>query len=329
MSHWRRLGGAFALLAGVVVVGTVGYVILGFSYLDALYQTVTTVATVGFREVEPLDRAGKVFTIVLILVGVGAALYAFSVLIETLIEGRLQELLGRRRMERTITALSDHVIVCGWGRVGRAIAAEVAQSGRGLVVIDHDEARLADCPHPSILGDATEDATLHQAQIERASSLVAAVDQDAANSFITLSARSLRPDLFIVARARSVDSEEKLRRAGADRVVNPQHIGGSRMAAFVLRPHVAEFLDVVMHEQNLELCLEELPVLPGSPLAGATIADSHLRSRTGALVLALRNCDGTFASNPPPETAFEAGQVVIAIGTEPELAALGRLTAGG
>ena len=264
----------------------------------------------------------------LILVCGGAALYAFSVVIETLIEGRLQELLGRRRMERTITAMADHIILCGWGRVGRAIAAELAHGDRPLVVIDHDEARLADCSHPSILGDATEDATLHRAGIERASALVAAVDLDAANSFITLSARSLRPQLFIVARARSVDSEQKLRRAGADRVVNPQNIGGSRMAAFVMRPHVAEFLDVVMHEQNLELCLEELPVREGSPLAGSTIADSHLRSRTGALVLALRKEDGSFASNPPPDTTFEAGHVVIAIGTEAELASLERLTAG-
>jgi voltage-gated potassium channel len=313
------------LLALVIVVGTVGYLLLGFSLINALYQTVTTVATVGFREVEPLSTTGKVFTMVLILVGVGAALYAFSVLIETLLEGRLNELLGRRRMERTITSMSDHVIICGWGRVGRAIAAEVAEAGRSLVVIDAKEERLADCPHPSVLGDATDDASLQAAGIERAASLVAAVDVDAANSFIVLSARALRPELFIVARVRSTDAEEKMRRAGADRVVNPQNIGGARMAAFVLRPHVAEFLDVVMHERNLELCLEELVVREGSPLAGQTIGASHLRARTGALVLALRQGDGTFVSNPPPDTPFQPGQVVIAIGTEAELAALEEL----
>ena len=152
MSHWRRLGGALALLLAVLVVGTIGYVVLGFGLLDALYQTVTTVATVGYREVQPLSTAGKIFTMVLILLGVGAALYAFTVLIETLVEGRLQDVLGRRRMERTIGAMRDHVIICGWGRVGRSIAAEVAAAGRDLVVIDQDAARLGRVPAPDDRG---------------------------------------------------------------------------------------------------------------------------------------------------------------------------------
>ena len=322
MSHWRRLAGALLLLTGVIVIGTIGYLILGFGAIDALYQTVTTVATVGFREVQPLSTVGKIFTMVLILFGVGAALYAFSVLIETLIEGRLAQLLGRRRMEKTITSMHDHVIVCGWGRVGRSIAAEVAEAGRPLVVIDRDPERLLDCPHPTVLGDATDDDVLASAGIERASALVAAVDADAANSFITLSARAMRSDLFLVARVRSVENEGKLRRAGADRVVNPQHIGGARMAAFVLRPNVAEFLDVVMHESNIEFRLEELALTDRSPVVGQTLRDAHLRDRTGALVLALRSPDGTFLSNPAPETTFEAGHVIIAIGTEGELRSL-------
>ena len=322
MSHWRRLGGALALLGAVIVVGTIGYLLLGFGVVDALYQTVTTVATVGFREVQPLDTTGKVFTMALILVGVGAALYAFSVLIETLLEGRLQELLGRRRMAKAITSMSGHIVICGWGRVGRSIAAEVAESGRPLVVVDQEEARLADCPHPAVLGDATDDAVLAEAGIDRASSLVAALDTDAANSFVVLSARAVRPDIFLVARVRSVENEGKLARAGADRVVNPQHIGGARMAAFVLRPHVAEFLDVVMHESNLEFRLEELQVAASSSVAGQTLREAHLRDRSGALVLAVRSDDGSFRSNPPPETVLEAGQVLIAIGTEDELRTL-------
>jgi len=245
------MGIAIALLVGVLTFGTVGYLILGLSFIDALYQTITTVATVGFREVVPFGTAERVFTMVLIVVGVGAVLYALGSLIETLIEGRLLETIGRMRMERAIESLHDHVIVCGWGRVGRAIAAEVVAAGKPIVVVDEEAERLADCPHPTVHGDCTEDDTLERAGIARASSLVAAVDVDAANSFITLSARAIRPDIFIVARARSIDSEGKLLRAGADRVVNPQNIGGARMAAFVLRPHVAEFLDVVMHERNL------------------------------------------------------------------------------
>lgn len=329
VSHWRRVGGAFSLFLGVLVVGTLGYVALGFGLLDAMYQTVTTVSTVGFREVEPLSATGQVFTMVLILLGVGATLYALGILIETLLEGRLLDLLGRRRMEKTLGTIHDHVIICGWGRVGREVAAEVAEAGRPLVVIDNDDERLADCPHPTVRGDATEDSVLAEAGLERASSLVAAVDVDAANSFITLSARSTRPDLFIVTRARSVDSEAKLRRSGADRVVNPQNIGGARMAAFVLRPHVAEFLDVVMHERNLEFRLEELPLTKGSPIAGQSLRDAHLRDRTGALVLALRDPAGVFLTNPPPATVLEAGHVLIAIGTAAELAALGDLVGDG
>lgn len=325
MSHWRRLGVALGLLLAVIVVGTIGYLLLGFGAVDAIYQTVTTVSTVGFREVQPLSTVGKVFTVVLILVGVGAALYAFSVLIETLIEGRLSQLLGRRRMERTISTMQDHVIVCGWGRVGRSIAAEVTEAGRPLVVIDQDEERLLGCPHPCVVGDATDDEVLQSAGVARASALVAAVDADAANSFITLSARALRSDLFLVARVRSVDSEGKLRRAGANRVVNPQHIGGARMAAFVLRPNVAEFIDVVMHESNLEFRLEELGLTDASTIVGRSLRDAHLRDQTGALVLALRKPDGTFLTNPPPDTVFAAGQVLIAIGTEEELRSLERL----
>lgn len=316
---------ALALLFTVLVIGTFGYVAFGFGFVDAMYQTVTTVATVGFREVRPLSTGGKFFTMALILVGVSSTLYAFSVLIETLIEGRLIDVLGRRRMERTISSMHDHVVICGWGRVGRAIASEVAAAGRPLVVIDNDQDRLADSPYPSLMGDATEDSVLLAAGVERAAALVAAVDADAANSFIILSARAIRPDLFIVSRARNVDSEEKLRRAGADRVVNPQHIGGARMAAFVLRPNVAEFLDVVMHERNLEFRLEELTVAPSSPVNGKTLRDAQLRDRTGALVLALRDARGVLRTNPTPDTNIEAGDLLIAIGTAVELRALADL----
>ncbi len=317
--------GALALLLTVLVVGTLGYVAFGFGFVDAMYQTVTTVATVGFREVRPLSTGGKFFTMALILVGVSSTLYAFSVLIETLIEGRLLDLLGRRRMERTISALQDHVIICGWGRVGRSIASEVSAAKRSLLVIDNEPDRLADSPYPTVLGDATQDEVLVAAGVERAAALVAAVDADAANSFIVLSARAMRPDLFIVARARVFDSEEKLRRAGADRVVNPQQIGGARMAAFVLRPHVAEFLDVVMHERNLEFRLEELTISPRSPIAGQTLRNAHVRDRTGALVLAVREAQGNLRTNPSPDSSVEAGDLLIAIGTEDELRALAAL----
>jgi len=329
VTDWRRLRLALVMLTGVFLLGTVGYIILGFSVLDAAYQTVTTVATVGFREVQPLDDAGKVFTIVLILLGVGTALYTFSVVLETLFEGHLQELFGRRRMERQIEALSGHVIVCGWGRVGRAIGDELSAAQSDLVVVDRDEERVASAAVPTVLGDATEDRVLEAAGLSRARALVAALDSDAGNLFVTVSARSLRPDLFIVARARVEESEEKLRRAGADRVVNPQSIGGARIAAFVLQPHVTEFLDIVMHDRALEFRLEEVVVPPESSIAGQSIRDAHLRDRTGALVLALRDPDGTFNTNPSPDSTIRAGDVLIAIGTPDELTALERVMLDG
>jgi voltage-gated potassium channel len=297
--------------------------------LDAFYQTVTTVTTVGFREVEPLSSAGKVFTIVLIVFGVGTALYTLSVIIEGLIEGQLPEVFGRRRMERKISGMRDHVVVCGWGRVGKAITRDLVAMGGSAVVIDSDSSRLEDLPHASVLGDATDDTVLERAGIHRARAVVAALQTDAGNLFVTLSARALQPELFIVARVRLEENEEKLLRAGADRVVNPQSIGGARMAAFVLQPHVTEFLDVVMHERGIEFRLEEIPVEDGSPVDGASIREAHVRDRTGALVLALRDEDGSFQTNPPPETVIKSGQVMIAIGTPGDLQKLEHLVTGG
>jgi voltage-gated potassium channel len=312
-----------ATLVGIIAVGSIGYVVLGFGLLDALYQTVTTITTVGFREVQPLDARGKVFTIVLILGGVGTALYTLTVSLELLLEGHLGAAMERRRMDKRIATLHDHVIVCGWGRVGRAIARELAAAEKGLVVVDNDPERIATVgPHLYIPGDASDDDVLRRAGIGRAAALVAAVSTDAANVFITLTGRSMRPDLFIVSRAREESSAAKLQRAGADRVVNPQEIGGARIAAFVLRPHVTEFLDVVMHEQGMELRLEEIELATDSPLAGVSLGEARLRDRTGAMVLALRDQDGSFLTTPAPDTIMRAGQILISIGTPAQLHAL-------
>ena len=324
MEAWRRLRFGVAALVGIIVAGTVGYAALGFAWLDALYQTVTTVSTVGFREVHPLSAGGQAFTIVLILVGVGTALYTFTQVLEVVVEGHVQEVLGRRRMEREIARMAGHVIVCGFGRVGRNLAQYLTGAGEDVVVIETDPERAAAAEGAGnvVRGDATVDEVLKAAGIERARVLVTALTTDAANLFVTLTARSLSAELFIVARARIESSEAKLTQAGADRVVNPQGIGGARMAAFVLQPHVAEFLDIVMHDGSLEFRLEEVPLPTGSPLAGHSLRDAHIRDSTGALILALRDAGGAFATNPPPETVLEAGQILIAIGTEGQLRAL-------
>jgi voltage-gated potassium channel len=318
-----RLRLALLGLGLVIVGGTIGYSLLGFSVLDAVYQTVITVTTVGFREVKPLSNAGQVFTILLILVGVGTALYTFGVMLEALIEGQLQQHLGRRRMYREIDRMSGHVIICGWGRVGRASARYLSASGRQIVVIDRDPIRLAGIPHATVTGDVTDDRVLEAAGVARARALIAALDTDAGNVYVTLSARALRPELTIIARARTESSKPKLLRAGANRAVNPQLIGGRRMAAFALHPHVAEFLDVVMHDENLEFRIEQVEIAAGSDLVGRSLQNAALQETTGVLPLAIRS-GGQFVANPPLDTKLKPHTIIIALGTPEQIDALRR-----
>ena len=316
------------LVVLVVAVGTVGYTALGLSPLDALYQTVTTVTTVGFRELGEFEGPEKVFTMLLIVAGVGLVLYTLTLVVQVTMEGQLAEAVGRRRMDRKIADMSGQVVVCGWGGVGRAVADDLMQSGREVVVLDSDPDRVRGIEHPTVVGDATLDATLRAAGVERAAALVAALADDAANLFVTLSARTLNPTMFVVARARQDDSVAKLQRAGADRVVNPQALGAARMASFVVRPHVAEFVDVVMHERSMEFRLQEVAVPDGSPIVDRSLGDLRVHESTGVLVLAVRDQDGTFRSNPDHTTVLRAGQVIIAVGTEDHLGRLVALAAG-
>jgi voltage-gated potassium channel len=329
--RWTRLVRAVALLLGVLAVGTVGYLLLGLDPLDALYQSVTTVTTVGFREVggDP-TAAFQWFTILLVLLGVGTVLYALGVLLEALVEGSISEGFGRRRMERQLEQVSGHVVVCGWGRVGQAITAALGGSHRDtVVVVERDPERADDVEGLVVAGDATDDGVLRQAGVDRCRALVVALPEDADNVYVTLSARRLRPDLFIVARAHVGAAESLLKQAGADRVVNPQLIGGLRMAALIDQPHVADFLDVAMSDAGLQFRLSELVVAAGSPVAGRSLRDAHLRDATGALVLAVREPEGAFRTNPDPSEVIRGGEVLIAIGTEAQLAALRALVTGG
>jgi voltage-gated potassium channel len=230
-------------------------------------------------------------------------------------------------MTREIGQMRGHVILCGWGRVGKALAGHLRAAGEQIVVVDRDPARLADLDLPHVEGDVTDDAVLHAAGIERARVLVAALATDADNVFVTLSARTLRPDLLVLARARTDDTERNLRRAGANRVVNAQRLGGERLAAFARQPHVADFLDVVMHDRNLEFRLEEVTVDERSPLATARLADARIAETTGALLLALRDPHGAFLLQPGPDTVLLPGTVLIVIGTESQVAHLRRFFA--
>jgi voltage-gated potassium channel len=319
----RRIRVASVALLVVLAIGTIGYAILGFTVLDAVYQTVTTVTTVGFREVRPLSATGKIFTMVLILAGVGTALYALTQLLEAAVDGHLLQHMEARRMDRAIAGMDDHVIICGWGRVGRASAVHLSATGQRVVVVDRNPERLADLEYPYVLGDIGDDEVLRKAGIGRARALVAALDTDADNVYVTLSARALRPDLVIIARARSDESTSKLLRAGADRVVNPQLIGGRRMAAFALAPDVAEFLDVVMHDESLDFRIEQIEVGATSPLQGRTIGEVGLAETTGVVILALRpNPSAEFVPNPSSGVRIEPHSILIAIGTPAQLDAL-------
>ena len=320
-----RLQRALAMVLAVGVIGTIGYWSFGLTFTEAVYQTVTTVTTVGYRELKDFTPLEQWFTIFIIITGVSTVLYTFTLAVQVVVEGQLRDFVGRRLMDREISKLSGHTVVCGWGRVGRAVAEDLVGAGHDIVVVDVEEGRVAAVPYPTVVGDATLDSTLRAAGIEKAASLIAALEGDAENLFVTLSARAIMPELFIVARARQDESVPKLANAGADRVVNPQELGAARMASFVARPHVAEFVDVVMHERSLEFRMQELDVPEGSTLAGITLREANLRKRTGVLVLALRRVDGTFTTNPDPDTLIEPHQILIAVGTDAALVQLGSL----
>lgn len=313
------------MVIAVGVVGTIGYWLFGMSFNDAAYQTVTTVTTVGFRELQEFNDVEQWFTIGVIVTGVSTVLYTFTLGVQLVVEGELGNFVGRRMMDREINKMSGHTIVCGWGRVGRAVAEDLAEAGHAVVVVDVDPERVTDVPYPTVVGDATLDSTLRAAGINRARALIAALEGDAENLFVTLSARAIVPDLFIVARARQDESVPKLANAGADRVVNPQELGAARMASFVARPHVAEFVDVVMHERSLEFRMQEFDVPDGSPLAGQTLREADLRKRAGVLILALRSVDGTFSTNPDPDIVIEPHQILIAVGTDTDFDRLDKI----
>ena len=321
-SPFRRVQIGLAALVLVVLIGTLGYWALGFGLVEAVYQSVVTVSTVGYGFPHPIGTGVKAFTVFLILFGVGTALYTFTVTLELLIDGHMRELIRRRRMDRDIAAMHGHVVICGWGRVGREVARYLGNANQQIVVVDRDPGRIEGLGLPIVVGDVTDDATLVRAGVERAGTLIAALDTDANNLFVTVASRSFNPSIHVSARARGESSETKLLRVGADRVVNPQRLGGDRMAAFVTQPHVVDFVDVVMHDGTLEFRLEEVAVGPDSPIAGENLRTTQVHERTGCLVLAIRRPDGTFTPNPAPDTRVTAGDVLIGVGTEEQLAAL-------
>ncbi|MCP3853226.1 MAG: potassium channel protein [Actinomycetia bacterium] len=321
----RRLYGPVVLLVAVVVGGTVGYMVLGLSALDALYQTVITVSTVGYRELSDggVTAGYKIFTVVLILGGTGSVLYGAGVFVENLLEGRLTGEYRRYRMHRHIEELSGHVVICGQGRMGRAIAEYAKSTRQVVVVVDALEDRAEAMGFPFVLGNATHDDVLRQAGIERAAVAIVALGSDADNVYVTLSVRALNAGLFLVARATGEDAIPKLRQAGADRVVDPYEIGGTRMGALAFQPAVTDFLDVVLHDDEYAVRVQELPVPDTSGALGHNLAELSLREQTGAVVLAVRDREGNFHTDDVHTRPFLHGDLLIAIGTDSALNRLG------
>jgi voltage-gated potassium channel len=309
---------------GLIVLGTLGYYILepDYTLFDSVYMTVTTLTTVGYGEVHTLHWQGRLFTVFLLLGGTIGFLYAVTELFRAVVSGEVHNLLERRRMERILAGLNNHLIVCGYGRMGRFVCKEFSGQGLDFVVIDRKAEALVDfaLPHGiALVGDATADDILKRAGIERARALVTVAASDADNLFITMTARLLNDKLYIVARAEGEQAETKLRRAGASRVVAPYAIGGLKMAQAVLRPAVVDFIELATRTEHLDLQIEETLIGTGSRLAGQTLRDSRLRQDLGIIVVAIKKEGGHLQSNPPRDAVMTPGDTLIVLGDRQNL----------
>jgi voltage-gated potassium channel len=319
----NRLVPPLIILSFIVAVGLLGYTQLEkWSLADALYMIVITLSTVGFREVRVLSGDGRLITMFVILGGVTTAIYAAGQAVEIILEGELFGYRGRKRMENKIKEIKNHYIICGFGRVGHQVADEFENAKIPYVVIDTKTETAAELEAkgiPYILGDVTSDKNLEEVGIKRAKGLIACADSDVANVYVTLSARALNHDLYIVGRASVRDTEEKLKMAGANRVLSPYFIAGRRMAALATRPVSSDFLDMVMHGEHLEFSLREILVPPDSHLLNTSLSDAQIRQKSGATILAIRKVDGGFNLQPQAASKIELGDIMVAIGTQEQL----------
>jgi len=309
---------AVALFAAVCATGTAGYVLVeGWGPWDALYMTVTTITTVGYKEVHPLSRAGEVLTVCVILAGVGTAFYTFTLLATVVVEGGLHASLERRRRLRMIDDLRDHFIVCGYGRIGAIIVEELRRQHVPYVVIERDHERVLavmEAGGLAVEADASSEDVLTRLGIARARGLIAAVGTDAENVYAVLTARVLRPDLYIIGRAESEDAQRKLLRAGANRVVSPYRIGARELAQTALRPAVVDFFELATRSGSLELAIEQVAISVGSPLAGQSIIEANVRQRYSVIVVGIQRKAGKMEFNPPGDAVMQAGDQLVVLG---------------
>jgi len=326
MNPLRRILPTAVILFCIISVGTLGYTLIEeWPFLDALYMVIITMFTVGFSETHDLSTVGRLFTMVIIVAGVGTAVYAGGQVMEVIVEGEMLGFRRRKKMKKRISEMKDHYIICGYGRVGRQVAEEFDNNEVPYVVVDRKPetaAQLEPRGVPHIIGDVISDDNLEEAGIRTAKALITCADSDVANVYVVLSSRALNPNLFIIARASEIESEKKLKTAGADRVISPYYIFGKRAAAIALQPVASDFFDMVMHEGELEFSLHEVAIPDKSSLIDKSLAETHITNKTGALILAIKKADGSFDLHPKATTRIEKGDIFVAIGAPEQITRL-------
>lgn len=314
MSARKQLIIAMVCMVLVVVIGTIGFTILeDIEMFDAFWMTMITVLTVGYGDAVPYTKEGKIFALAIIPIGVGIVTYAIGVVAAIIIEGNLVQAMGRKKMEKTIAKMKEHIIVCGCGRIGLQVVQELREKQIPFVVVDLEESVLIEEKVPYVHGNATEDEVLHKAGIERASGLVAIVANDAENVFITLTARGLNPNIHIIARAEKVESEEKLRRAGANKVINPSSMAGVLIAKGLANPLTVRYINTVLYSTERNFSIEEIQIGEGATLIGKTLTEGHIRKRFDVTILAIIR-DGYTIHNPTGEEKLKERDMIIVFG---------------
>jgi len=323
MSYRRRIQIALLILVFVLLVGSTGFhLIQHWSWFDSFYMTLTTMTALGYGEIEPLSHPARIFNSFLIVCSVTAVGFAIATVSQALLEFEFGKAFGRRRMERELSKISGHYVICGAGRVGRTVARQLRARGQAVVIIEKDSARARWAEEekiPVIIGNASSEDNLRKARIETAQGFVSAVGSDAENIYIVLTARGLRPDIKILARASEEEATSKLLRAGASQVLSPYHFVGHRMAQLLLRPNVLDFVDAAFGRERLDFEIGEVSISATSCLVGKKLGESEIPRQAGVIVLALRTTDGTMKFNPPPESVIHAQDCLIVIGGDEQL----------
>lgn len=318
MSRTRQMIISILLFSALIFLGCMGYMAIeGWPFMDSLYMTIITLATVGYSEVNEVSDQGRVFTLVLILLGGGFFLYLMSDIIKFLVEGRIRLVLGRYKLDNQIKKLKNHYIVCGYGRIGRLLTRDLVQKYVNVVVLEKDENCIEIMNDDGILyllGEAANEDLLIRAGIERAKGIIAVTATDAQNVFLILMARQLNPDIFVVARASQDSSKKTLKAAGADKVISPYDIGARRMAHAILRPTVIKFLEMAFSDGDSDIQIEEILVKPGSRLVGVALKDSGIRTDMDLIIIAIRTKDNQMLFNPKADTIFEPGDTLVTMG---------------